>query len=135
MNNLRVLVNDDVLAKLQAISDQTRRELEAEAGHRLATAVSLLPVAGRVVVVSGDTLETLERILGGGSLMNATDLERKVARLAGISFQHVRLPFTPNQLEALKDKADRQGLSVQQLVERTAPRMYEQFFDLVERSR
>lgn len=134
MNSLRVVVDEDTLAKLQALADETRKDLEVVAQLKLKAGVSLLP-AGRVVVVGGEILEALESILGGGSLVNAADLRKKVARLAGISFLHLRLPFTPNQLEALKEKADRQGLTVEQLAERTAPRMYEQFFDLVERSR
>ncbi len=134
MNTLRVLVDEDTLAKLQTIADDTRKDLEVVAQVKLKAGVSLLP-PGRVVVVGGDLLEELEAILGGGSLLNGPDLLKKVRRLAGISFLHVRLPFTPNQMEALEDKAARQGFSVEQLVNRTAPRIYEQFFDLVERSR
>jgi len=134
MNTLRVLVDDDTLAKLQEISDATRKDLETVAQVKLKAGVSLLP-PGRVVVVGGETLEVLESILGGGSLLNAPDLRKKVERLAGISFLHCRLPFTPNQLEALKEKAERNSLTVEQLINRTAPRIYEQFFDLVERSR
>jgi hypothetical protein len=134
MNTIRVTVDDDTLAKLQTIADDTRKDLETVAMVKLKAGVSLLP-PGRVVVVSGEILEALESILGGGSLMNQQDLRKKVERLAGISFLHVRLPFTPNQLEALKEKAERNSLTMEQLVERTAPRIYEQFFDLVERSR
>ena len=134
MNTLRVLVDDDTLAGLQRIADDTRKDIEEVARVKLKAGVSLLP-PGRVVVVGGEILEILETILGGGSLLNAPDLRKKVERLAGISFLHVRLPFTPNQLEALKEKAERNSLTVEQLVNRTAPRIYEQFFDLVERSR
>jgi hypothetical protein len=130
---LRVTVDEDVLAKLQAQADHSRRDLESVASKRVAEAVRLLPYAGRVVVVQGDALESLEGILAGGSILNGPDLLKKVERLAGISFLHCRLPFSPNQLEALQEKAERQGLTVEQLVERTAPRIYEQFFDLIVR--
>ena len=36
--------------------------------------------------------------------------------------------------EALAEKAQRNGLTVDQLIERTAPRIYEHFFDLVART-
>lgn len=88
----------------------------------------------RTLIVAGPQLEGLESILGGGSLLNGPDLLKKVQRLAGISFLHCRLPFTPNQLEELQQKAERNSLTVAQLVERTAPRIYEQFFDLVART-
>jgi hypothetical protein len=132
---LRIQVDDDTLAKLQQSADTVPggRTLEDLAALRLKGALTLLPPGGRVVVLSSEGLQVLEPILGGGSILNEQDLLKKVQRLAGISFQHVRLPFTPNQLEALTEKATRQGLSVDQLVERTAPRMYEHFFDLVAR--
>lgn len=130
---LRLAVDDDTLTQLQARADFQRRDLELSAQQLLRGAVGVIPPVGRYLVVTGEVLETLETILGGGSLLNQQDVLKKVTRLAGVSFQHVRLPFSPNQLEALAEKAARNGLTVQQLVERTAPRMYEQFFDLVAR--
>lgn len=129
---LRVAVDDDVIAKMQKESDEVRRSLEDIAAIRIKASMKL-PLRERAIVASGNELEQLETILGGGSLVHGPDLLKKVQRLAGISFLHVRLPFTPNQLELLEEKARRQGLTVDQLVERTAPRIYEQFFDLVAR--
>ncbi|MGH7418837.1 MAG: hypothetical protein ACREKB_13785 [Candidatus Rokuibacteriota bacterium] len=130
---LRVRVTDDTLERLQARADEGRRDLELTAQQLLALAVRALPPSGRVVCVGGEGLQTLEAILGGGSILNQDDLLKKVERLAGISFLHCRLPFTPNQLEALAEKAARNSLTVEQLVERTAPRIYEHFFDLIAR--
>jgi hypothetical protein len=93
-----------------------------------------LPPGTRLLSLSGPTIEALEQILGGGSLLNAADLQKKVERLAGISFLHCRLPFTPNQLEQLGERAARQGMTVEQLVNRTAPRIYEHFFNMLERT-
>jgi hypothetical protein len=130
---LRIQVDDDTLAKLQQVADYQRKDLESVAASACKSATNHLPPGGRYVVIGGEALETLEKILGGGSLLNAADLSKKVSRLAGVSFLHIRLPFTPNQLETLRDKAERNSLTVEQLVERTAPRIYEQFFDLVAR--
>lgn len=130
---LRIQVDDDTLAKLQQVADFQRKDLESVAASACKSATNHLPPGGRYVVIGGEALEVLETILGGGSILNAADLRRKVERLAGISFLHIRLPFTPNQLETLAEKARRNGLTVEQLAERTAPRMYEQFFDLVAR--
>lgn len=128
-------VPQETAARLQMLADKTPGgTLESVAGTKLAAAMTNLPINGRFIVVSDAGLQYLEGILGGGSLLNEGDLVKKIDRLAGISFQHIRLPFTPNQLEALQAKAERQGLSVAELVERTAPRIYEQFFDLIARS-
>lgn len=132
---LLLQVSDDTYAQIEARATAQRRTPELSAQALLHDAAVALPVAGRAVVVSGPDLQQLEAVLGGGSVLSGGDLVAKVLRLAGISFLHVRLPFTPNQLELLAEKAERQGLTVDQLVERTAPRIYEQFFDLVERSR
>lgn len=134
MTVLRIQIDEDSLALLQQIADFHRKDLELTAAQHLRSAAHHLPASGRFLVVHGDQLDQLERILGGGSLLNQADLLKKVQRLAGISFLHIRLPFTPNQLEALKEKASRNSLTVEQLVERTAPRIYEQFFDLVGRT-
>ena len=135
MTLLRLYLSDDKLAGLQTRAEAQKIDLETAATRLLVEAAPTYPLTGRAVVVHGETLDRLEGILSGGSLLSAQDLQQKVERLAGISFLHLRLPFSPGQLEALAEKAERNGLTVEQLVERTAPRIYEQFFDLVERSR
>lgn len=131
MTSLLVAVDDDTLVRLQRIVDETRKEIPQVAQIRLKAGAMLPP--GRNVVISGEALDRMATILGGGSVANEADLLKKIERLAGISFLHIRLPFTPNQLELLADKAARNSLTVDQLVERTAPRIYEQFFDLMSR--
>lgn len=133
MNVIQVRVSDDTLQLLQARADAARRDLALITERLLQRAATSLPEGERMLVVSGEALERLESILGGGSLLSPADLQKKIERLAGVSFLHVRLPFTPNQLEALQEKANRQGLSVEELVNRTAPRIYEHFFDLMAR--
>jgi len=135
--SLRVEIPDDLYTQLTdraAVSQQTPEVIASRLLTFAAKETQGLQPGVRLLMASGDTLEQLEQILGGGSLLNQVDLLRKVSRLAGISFLHVRLPFTPNQLEALKEKAERNSMTVEQLVNRTAPRIYEQFFDLVARA-
>lgn len=127
----------ELLTRLEDRATLTGKSLEVMATQLLSfseQALRDLPPGARLLVVPGPTLERLEPILGGGSLLNAADLLKKIQRLAGISFLHVRLPFTPNQLEELGERAKRQGMTVQHLVDRTAPRIYEHFFNLMERS-
>jgi tRNA A37 N6-isopentenylltransferase MiaA len=124
----------EIYQQLQVRAGEASLPIEAVGAAALAAALKSLPARGRYLVVSGGTLEALETILSGGSIMNQADLRAKVENLAGVSFEHCRLPFTPNQLEQLAEKAERNSMSVQQLIDRTAPRIYEQFFDLVHRS-
>lgn len=130
---LRVFLPQFALEKLQDVAhEQGDRDLETAASQQLSTALSALPATGRFAVINQKELQTLEDILGGGSITNGADLLQKVQRLAGISFGHVRLGFTPGQLEDLKWKAERQGKTVEQLVEQMAPRIHEQFFGLID---
>ena len=105
---------------------------EEAARYLLAAAVQSLPAHGRFTVLHGEALEALERILGGGAIVSGADLLKKVERLAGISFHHVRLDFTPGQLETLQERAAREGKTVERIVEQMAPRIHEQFFNLVD---
>jgi hypothetical protein len=130
-------IQPELLARLEdraTLTGKTPEQVAAQFVQFAEQELRSLPPGTRLLVVPGPILSHLESILGGGSLLHAPDLLKKVERLAGISFLHVRLPFTPNQLEQLGERADRQGLSVQQLVDRTAPRIYEHFFNLLERS-
>lgn len=135
--SIRLTIPDDLytlLADRGAVSGQSPETVATRLLQFAAKETQHVAPGTRMLVLSGEAMEQLEEILGGGSLLNQADLLRKVARLAGISFLHIRLPFTPNQLEALKEKAERNSLTVEQLVQRTAPRIYEQFFDLVARA-
>lgn len=131
--NLRVTLPDVSMDQLhERMHQQTRGDLEATASLALIAALSSLPVQGRYTVLEQADLIKLEDILGGGSILNGADLLAKVQRLAGVSFEHIRLQFTPGQLEELGRKAERQGKSVAQLVDQMAPRIHEQFFGLID---
>lgn len=132
MITVRVELSDDHYESLAVEARRLKQPLERVLAQQV-SAARQVPTTGHYVIASGEDLQILEEILGGGSVLNSHDLRKKVERLAGLSFFHIRLPFTPNQLEALRDKAERQGMTVEQLVARTAPRVYEQFFDLVAR--
>lgn len=127
---LTIPVTSDTLAELTDQSVAQGHNDVVRAGA-LALKRGLQLPEGRFIPLAPHQIERLEAILSGGSLLNGDDLVRKTERLAGISFLHVRLPFTPGQLEDLQVRAERQGLTVEQLVERAAGRIYEQFFNLI----
>lgn len=128
-------VDQETYNLLERVADRSRVAIDVAAAAVLKKGVQVLPVGReRMLVLSGPQLEAVESMLGGGSLLNGADAVKKVERLAGISFLHVRLPFTPSQLEQIADKAARNNQTVEELVERLAPRVYAQFFDLMGRS-
>jgi hypothetical protein len=132
VTTMRIEVADDALEVLDRASQRSALAPELIASRTLREALAVLPVGGgRAVVVSGAALERLGEILAGGAVLNQDDLVKKVERLAGVSFLHARLPFTPTQLEELAARAARQGLTVQQLVDRAAPRIYDTFFNMI----
>lgn len=83
---------------------------------------------GRMLALDAVGLEQLEKILGGGSVLNQQDLALKVQRLAGITYGNIRLDFTPSQLEEIARRAERLSLTPEELVRRTAQKMEELFF-------
>lgn len=127
---LSVPVGPDTMTLLERTKDLTgQRDIQLVAAQALKRGAEL--PEGRVVLLSGEPLERVEKVFQGGSVLNGADLAQKVERQAGISMLHVRLPFTPGQLEDLQERAVRQGLTVEQLVERAAGRIYEQFFNMI----
>jgi hypothetical protein len=129
---LRVQVNETTLDQLTTTAAAVGRDPEFVAANTLAAGLAALPPSGRFLVLAGDDLQALEDLLAGGTLTNSQDLRAKVERLAGISFQHIRLLFTPGQLEEMQRRAERQGMTVETLVSRTVPRIHEQFFNLLD---
>ena len=128
---IRVEVNDDTLHVLLGPEDHPQNA-EATAARILQEAIrqKLLP-GQRMIVLGPKEIDALESLVSGGSVLNGMDLVAKVGRLAGISFHHTRIQFTPGQLEDVARRAASNGLTVDQLLERTTPRIYEMFFNLL----
>jgi hypothetical protein len=125
---LRVQLNGQAVDRLHERAAAHQRDLETEAGSVLSAALQLLPLDGRTVVLDGQVVQALEDLLVGGSLLSGEDLLQKVNRLAGISYGHVRLSFSPGQLEEIENRAARLSMSGEELIRRTAKKMEELFF-------
>lgn len=86
----------------------------------------------RVLIVMPEDRGRLEALLPanpGPSIPSASDLVRRVEMLASMQIGEVKIPFTPNQLEELKRRAERNGKSLQEYSEDTAMRIGSLFFD------
>lgn len=126
--SLRVTIVQASVEKLHDLAALRGHDLELTASQVLMAGLDSLPTHGRAVVIDQATLQGLEAILGGGSILHQQDLTQKVHRLAGISFGHVRLDFTPGQLEEIDSRASRLSMTGEELIRRTARKMEELFF-------
>lgn len=132
MPKLTLSVDDALYEQIQERAEHAKTAEPLTAVMLLRQALKFLPArGGRALLINGPDLDTLEALLGNTTVLNGQDLCRRVGDLASVSFGHVRLPMSPNQLEQLQIKAERQGKTIEQLLEEAAPRVYEQFFDLL----
>lgn len=124
---MRVNIPDDILDAYQLHADKSGLPLEQVLAQQLRKFRQVAPKT-RVVVLTGDALDTVEQVLAGGSVSSGADLANKVTRLAGIRFHEIRLDFTPGQLDELAYRAERQGRPVKDLVAEIVRGITEQFF-------
>lgn len=125
---IRVSLTDDAMQSLHTRGARLHRDPEVVASQLLRDACREFPVDGRHLILDHDTLAALAMLLGGGDVLNGPDLTDKVSRLAGITFHNIRMEFTPGQLEELNRRAERLGLTAEELTRRTVQRMEELFF-------
>lgn len=91
--------------------------------------VGYIPPAQRVLVVPQPEIEALETALNcSGALGKAKDLVNRVLDWAGITIGHIRIEFTPAELRELERRAERMGISPQELTARIAVTIKSQFF-------
>ncbi len=82
----------------------------------------------RVVVIDPETRRRIEALLGGGHILDATDLADKLEKLLSINVGGFSLDFTPTQRRELGDLAARNGWTAEELTRATVKSLEEQFF-------
>lgn len=122
-----VSLNDATIAKYQAAAAKAKIPLEALLERQLAR-FGDVPVTERLLVLSGDALEALERQLSGGQLKSPQDLVTRVHRWAGITIGGIRLNFSEAQLEEIAVRATKQGKAPKEIVQDIVRQMEDQFF-------
>lgn len=90
--------------------------------------------AGRYAIVEEGLLvptkvcREIEETTGIGTTRNVTELLKAVDRLARVAIGDVKIPFTPGQLEEIKHRALKRGLSLQQEIQRIVDRIKDEIF-------
>lgn len=129
---MRIIIDlhDDLAASYQKEADARTLPLESVIEGRLGAATRLDP-RSRYVIVDQPVLGQLETRLGGGHLQDTGDLLDKVSRLAVIKFGEIELPLTPGQYEELAWKAQKQGRTLDQMLQIAYEKFAEDFFTLI----
>lgn len=128
VTTIRVQINEDGFSSLHERGVVLGKDPEVVASFLLRDALREYPIQGRHLVLDHPELDRLAKTLGGGDVLNGEDLCLKVERLAGISFHNIRLEFTPGQLEEIAWRANRLGLTPEELAARIVKKMEELFF-------
>lgn len=79
-------------------------------------------------LIPRDQCTVIEEITGVGTTRSADELYRAIDRLARIAIGDVRIPFTPGQIEEIKHRAGKRGLTVKQEIERIVDRIKDELF-------
>lgn len=119
---------DDVIAlKYQQAADRAKVPLGKLLERQLARFASV-PVGQRVLVLTGDPLEQMDRLLGLGSTKDPAALLGAVQAWAGITIGDIRLEFSPSQLAEIQHRADKQGKSPEAIVQDIVSQLEQAFF-------
>jgi hypothetical protein len=124
---MRITLSDDLVDRFQPYADRQGVPVETVIAAAL-TAVADVEPGVRSITFSGDLLEEVEAMVGRLPCRTATELAGKIKNVAGISFHHVRLDFSPGQLKELAHQAERQGQPVKVLADRIIQGILTQFF-------
>lgn len=122
-----VVIDDALYQQYLAAAKDNGHLATAQINARLRRFLELGPTE-RALVLTGDQLQQIELTLGGGSLKDAGDLLKRIEDWAGITIGHIRLTFSPAQLQEIGLRAQKQGKSPKELVEDIVRQMESSFF-------
>lgn len=124
---MRLLVDDNTLAPFEPRVNE-RRTLEALVDQALKRVSHVEPNA-RVVVLTDAHLTTLEARLGNTRVFGTPEqLVAGVSELADVKLANLSFQFTPAQYRELNDRASRQNVPVETLIQMIVQAMIPQFF-------
>lgn len=121
---MRVTISDGLAEELD--SQKTAASLDAEVERRL---TETLHAPRARVVLSLDQLEDYARLLGTGlPIRNKIDLDRALMNVSQVHLGHVRLQWTPTQLQQITEKAGKHGMTPAEFVAQVAAKLLTDIF-------
>jgi len=124
---MQISIPDDLYAKYQDAAKQARKPTGALLIQQLDRFVDAPPTR-RAIILSGESLEEIDRLLGAGSTLSAEALIQAVKRWAGISIGDIRLHFSPAQLQEIAIRAKKQGKSPEAVCQDIVDQLAHEFF-------
>lgn len=106
---------DPIALKYQQAAATARVPLEKYLERQL-TKFAEVPSGQRVLVLTGDAVEEIDRLLGVGSTTSALALLAAIRAWAGITLGSIRLDFSPAQLDEIALRAEKQGKPPEEIV-------------------
>lgn len=125
-----VKLSDDLLVRYDAMAQEYKQPLDTLLERQLARFADFPPTI-RVVPLSGDALQGIEHILGGGQIRTAADLVSRVKSYAQVTLGSVVIDFSPAQKAELVHRATKRGLPPDQVVKELVALLLDQMFDAV----
>lgn len=109
-----------------------RDEWMISAGHQVIDIVKKLDEKYEIVeeglLLPRSLCVQLEQTTGIGTTQSAAKLIPAIERLARISIGSIKIEFTPGQLEEIKHRASKRGITVKQELQRCVDRVKEEIF-------
>lgn len=87
-----------------------------------------VPGAAQTVVLHGDALAEIDRLLGIGSTQSPAAVLRAIKSWAGITIGAIRLDFSPAQLDEIAHRAAKQGKTPEAVVADIVAQLQSSFF-------
>jgi hypothetical protein len=122
-----IQIADAVALHYQTKADAARVPLATYLQRQL-TRFAEVP-AGRALVLTGEALEEVDRLLGLGSTQTPLALLEAIRAWAGITIGGIRLEFTPAQLAEIAYRAEKQGKTPEAIVQDIVSQMEQSFFN------
>lgn len=113
---MRVTIPDETVAKYEPMAEKVGLSLE-EVLHRQLDRFAKLEVGKRAILLQANQLQSVEGALGGLPIKDAEDLLARLRQHASIRFAGIDLDLTPAQKLELVHRAERQGKTVEQLLQ------------------
>lgn len=124
---MRITIPDDVLAPYEEMAQRQGRPVDDVVAAQLKRFAMLEP-GKKAVVIPPAALTALEPPLGGTPVRDAQDLLTRIQQLANISFMGLNLGLSLQQKAELAHRAERQGRTVEALVQEMWRDLQQNFF-------
>jgi hypothetical protein len=125
---MRITIPDDLAQRYEALSPS--QPLDTIIERQLARFAALSPSV-RVVPLTGDHLQQLEHLLGGGQIANPQALVDRVRAYASLTIGKITLDLSPAQKQEIQYRATKRGISAEAVAREMCDIVLDEVFERV----